>query len=61
MKTEQAAGFESIAKGRLITQSQWDGSAFLSPGQRGLLATERSEGRATTEGPETEWTAPATT
>jgi hypothetical protein len=61
MKTEQAAFIQSIAQGRLITLSQWDGSAFQSPEQRGILASERSERRADTEVPGTEETAPAPT
>jgi type II secretory pathway component HofQ len=61
MKTEQATRMKPIAQGRLITLSQWDGSAFLPPEQRGLPATERGGGRAITEVSDTEGTAPATT
>jgi hypothetical protein len=61
MKTEQTNCYESIAQGRLITLSQWDGSAFNASGQRGLPVSERGEGRDVTEGPAAEGTAPATT
>jgi hypothetical protein len=61
MKTEQANGYKSIVQGRLITLSQWDGSAFKAPEERGLPASERGEGRAVTEEPDTEGTAPAAT
>jgi hypothetical protein len=61
MKTEQAIYIKPPAQGRLITQSQWDGSAFKSPGQEGLPASERGEGRTLTELPDTEGTAPAAT
>jgi len=60
MKTEQAAFIQSIAQGRLITLSQWDGSAFQSLEQRGLLASESIERRDDPEMPHTEGTAPAT-
>jgi hypothetical protein len=61
MKTEQAKCHESIAQGRLITLSQWDGSAFKAPEEKGLPASERGEGRYVTEGPETEGMTPAAT
>jgi hypothetical protein len=61
MKTEQATGCMPIAHGRLITLSQWDGSAFLSPGQRGFLAAESEDETAATEEPGSEGTAPVTT
>lgn len=60
MNTEQATGCRPIAHGRLITLSQWDGSAFLSPGLSSLPAAESEDGTTVTERPGSEGTAPAT-
>jgi len=61
MKSEKTTCCVAIARGRLITMSQWDGSAFLSPGQRGLSVSERGKGMAFTEGTDTEGTTPTAT
>lgn len=60
MKTEQASGIEAIAQGRVITQSQWDGSAFLAPEQKTRVAPGRGEERAVAQGHAAEEMIPAT-
>jgi hypothetical protein len=60
MITVQASGIAAIAQGRLITQSQWDGSAFLTPEQITRVAPGRSEERVVAQDHVEEGTIPAT-